>query len=295
MIVSAALAVLSALLYGVSDFSSGLASRLIRVMPAATVSYVFAAVVMLTSLAFSGGQWSSAAILWGAVAGVFMTIGLLSFYAAMAKGPMSIASPLIAVLQAAVPVAVAIAIGDHLAWWSWCAIAAAGAAGVLLTADHSTATLRINRRTVLLAVTSGGALGLSVVALNAAPKDGQLIPGVCEIMIGLIVLAASSTALQTRTRGRATPPQPAWGLNHLKSRRQGVLLAAVGGLQLGGANGLLIVALHSGNLAIVGVLVSLYPAATITLARLVLHERLAVLQIIGVILALLAANVLAFA
>lgn len=291
---SAALAVPSALLYGVSDFSTGLSARSMRVVSATTVSYTLAAVVMLISLAVTGGQWSPAAILWGAAAGAFAIIGLLAFYAAMAAGPMSIASPLIAVLEAVVPVAVALVLGDHLVWWAWLAIVAAIVAGVLLAADRSAASVQISQKAVLLAIVSGSALGLSVVALNAAPKVGRLIPGVCETLIGLVVLAAFTVTSRARTKARATPRPPESRINGEPVRRQrGVLLAATGGLLLGGANALLIAALHTGSLAIVGVLVSLYPVPTIVLARLALNERLATLQITGATLALLAAAALA--
>ncbi|MGC9220337.1 MAG: EamA family transporter [Solirubrobacteraceae bacterium] len=291
---SAALAVLAALLYGLSDFWTGLASRALRVASASRLNYSVAAVVMLLALACTGGAWSTAAILWGSAAGVFALIGLLAFYAAMATGPMSVASPLIAVLESTVPVAVALTIGEHLVWWAWLAIAAAIAAGVLLAADRTRTSMRISRRTVLLAIIAGGTLGLSVVALNAAPKAARFIPGVCETLVGLIALLAVSVVSYARGQTRSRPAKSETVNNRDPGQpRHGALLAAIGGALLGAANTALILALHSGNLAIVGVLVSLYPVATIFLARLVLKERLTLVQAAGAILALFAAAALA--
>jgi drug/metabolite transporter (DMT)-like permease len=69
-------------------------------------------------------------------------------------------------------------------------------------------------------------------------------------------------------------------------------MAAVGGVLLGVGNILLVVSLHAGNLAIVAVLVGLYPLATVVLARLVLKERLSLVQGAGVALAVAAAVML---
>ena len=47
---------------------------------------------------------------------------------------------------------------------------------------------------------------------------------------------------------------------------------------IGGANVLLMVALHAGSVAVVAVLVNLYPVATVLLAWIVLRERVNALQ-----------------
>jgi drug/metabolite transporter (DMT)-like permease len=49
-----------------------------------------------------------------------------------------------------------------------------------------------------------------------------------------------------------------------------------------GANVLYVIAARHGLLPVVAVLTSLYPASTVALARIVLHERLQTLQWIGV-------------
>ena len=53
-----------------------------------------------------------------------------------------------------------------------------------------------------------------------------------------------------------------------------------------GANALYVLAAHRGMIGIVAVLTSLYPASTVALAAVVLHERFAPTQWVGVVLAL---------
>ena len=75
-------------------------------------------------------------------------------------------------------------------------------------------------------------------------------------------------------------------------RRRARLLAGVAGLLIGGANVLLMLALHEGSVAVVAVLVNLYPVATVLLAWIVLRERINAVQGTGVVLAVAASVML---
>ena len=61
------------------------------------------------------------------------------------------------------------------------------------------------------------------------------------------------------------------------------------------ANVLLLIGLRIGDLTVVSVLTAMYPAGTILLAALVLRERIAPVQWVGLVLALTAAGMLAAA
>jgi drug/metabolite transporter (DMT)-like permease len=61
------------------------------------------------------------------------------------------------------------------------------------------------------------------------------------------------------------------------------------------ANALLLLGLRLGELSVISVLTALYPAGTIILAAIVLRERIAPVQVIGLVLALVAAAMLALA
>ena len=114
MALAVILALGSALAYGVSDFLGGTAAARLRVIPTTILSYVTATVVLTILILVTGGVWSGAVLLWGSVAGVAAVVGFVTFYAAMAIGPMSLVSPLIAVLGSAVPVVAAVAFGEQL-------------------------------------------------------------------------------------------------------------------------------------------------------------------------------------
>ena len=59
------------------------------------------------------------------------------------------------------------------------------------------------------------------------------------------------------------------------------------------ANILLLIGLRMGELTVMSVLTALYPAGTILLAAIVLKERIAPVQIVGLVLAIAAASMLA--
>ncbi len=69
---------------------------------------------MLGALAIVvGGPIQSGAVLWGGLYGIGMAFGMWAFFAALGAGPISVVSPLAAVLNAAVPVAVGVALGER--------------------------------------------------------------------------------------------------------------------------------------------------------------------------------------
>ncbi|HEY5223768.1 MAG TPA: EamA family transporter [Microbacteriaceae bacterium] len=295
MVLSSVIALLSATLYGVSDFFGGVASLRLRVLPTTTTIYLCAALVLAIALPFTAATWSVAAVLWGSAAGVFATVGFLTFYAAMAAGPISLVSPLIAVLESVVPVGVAVTLGEVLTPSGWLGIALAVLSGILISVQRTKSHSHVTVRTVVLSSIAGLTLGLAIVALDRAPHSSRLVPGLLEIAVGIVLLAALSLAVRGSERTRTFVSV----LDHhdntagLPSRGRAMLLAVLGGLLLGGANAGLIFALQSGSLAIVAVLVGLYPLPTILVARLVIKERMTRTQLIGIALAVIASALLA--
>ncbi|MBX3100089.1 MAG: EamA family transporter [Salinibacterium sp.] len=296
MAIAVVLALLCAVSYGASDFLGAVGARRLRVLPGTTITYAVACLVLLMVLPLVGGTWSIETIVWGAIAGVVAILGFLLFYAALAAGPMSLASPLIAVVGALVPVGIAVAIGERLELLAWVGVALAIVGGSLISVTRREGAPGIPRRTVVMSVFAGAGLGLSIVALDRAPADSGVTAAVVEIIVGFVLLGIVLLAVRLLPRAKRalaildeeqSGPQPTIARARVAS--------AAGGVLLGLSNALLVLALHAGSLAVVSVLVGLYPVVTIVLAAIVHRERMSVVQLAGVAAAIGASVLLAAA
>lgn len=336
MVLIVLLALGSAMLYGVADFLGGVASRRIPVLLASTINYAVASVVLVVVLLVAGGVWSGPAISGGIAAGVLAAVGFLTFYAALAAGPISLMTPLIALLSSAVPVIVALVLGDELGLIAWVAIGLAIVGSVLISIERRVETRKARPRTFLFAVIAGVGFGFATVALDNVPSEAGMVPVFLDTLIGFALLMgltglarkvpAVRRLVATLDAHEPLPAQPVappvappfiavpaapvappyvapasesafaeTSLDREAARRRARLFAAVAGLLIGGANALLMIALHAGSVAVVAVLVNLYPVATVLLAWVVLRERVNPLQGTGIVLAVTASVMLGLA
>jgi len=295
MVLSVVLALAGSVFYGVSDFFGGLSTRRLKVVPATTIIHIFATLTLLITMLFVTVRFEPGAYLWGGIAGVSAIIGLLTFYAALADGPMSLVAPLIAVIGAVVPVAFAVITGERLPVQAWAAIVLALISALLVSITRADAQARVRPRTVVVGIVSGISLGSALIALDRAPESAGLATAVVEIVVGLaaILLLLVLTRLSPTFRRFFVQfdHQPEGGPVGSVSRAR--MLAAVGGVLVGASNAFVLLALQAGSLAVVSVLVSLYPLSTIVLARITLHERVSRIQLLGMVLALVASVMLA--
>ncbi|MEB0307305.1 EamA/RhaT family transporter, partial [Cryobacterium sp. 10I1] len=104
-----------ALIYGSADFLGGLAAKRLSSVLVTAVAASSGLLVLLVALPFVGGVWSPDAVLWGALSGVTGAIAISLLYACLAIGPMSILSPLTAVVSAVVPMTAGLVGGERLA------------------------------------------------------------------------------------------------------------------------------------------------------------------------------------
>lgn len=300
MAIVVAVALAASLFYGASDFLGAFTARKLTVLKTSAVVYLSATIVATAALMLTAWTYSDLALLAGSVAGIFATVGMVTFYAALAIGPMSLLAPLIALIQTAIPVVVAAVTGQSLRPLAWVAVGIALLATTLISVPGKSATghlagERITARGAVLGLVAGITLGLSTVSLDVAPDDSGVFPAFLDLAIGLALLAPLFAVRRFRNSDAwlhgapvETSPSP---LAAPVGARIWALSAAAGAL-LGIGNILLVIALHAGNLAVVAVLVSLYPLATVLLAWFVLKERISRVQFLGVALAITAAVML---
>jgi drug/metabolite transporter (DMT)-like permease len=280
MLIVVALGLGSAIVYGASDFLGAVAARRLHLVTATAFNYGIATLVILVALFILGGVWSSAAIWAGVITGVLAVIGLLAFYGVLAVGPMSLLSPVIALIQSIVPVTFAVIAGQQLNALDWIAIVVAIVAILLLAPPPRRGGEHISRKGALLAVFSGLMLGASLVSLDFAPTDSGVIPAVWEIGTGFVLLVIAWLVVRAVGHGRLTFLEAAGDTT--TPVRRAWLAAGASGLLTAIADAFIVYGLHLGSLAIISVLVALYPVVTVILARFVLKERMTPVQFVAV-------------
>jgi uncharacterized membrane protein len=268
------LALLAALAWGVADFAGGLGSRGLdapRVAISTQALGLLAAGVAV--LLFPGVGPKLTPLAWGALSGVGSGVGTMSLYHGLAVGRMSIVATLSGVLAAVLPVIVGLALGNTLDGSAAVGIALAVPAILLVSWQRERNPQAPAWPGVLYGTLAGLGFGLLFIALSrAGTRSGAwpLIPGqlVSVVLIAPFALRAAG--------GGATWAKPT------------VALTLTAGVVGGTANLLFLAAAGKGELAIVAVLSSLYPAFTVLLARAVLAEHWSRRQAIGLVAAAIA-------
>ncbi|MGZ0213089.1 MAG: EamA family transporter [Actinomycetales bacterium] len=279
----------SALTFGAADFFGGIAAKRISPILATAVGALAGLVVLLFIFPFVTNVWSTEAVLYGILAGVNSAVAIGLLYACLAIGPMSILSPVTAVMSALVPVTVGLLRGESLGTFGFVAIPVALIAVVLVGFVPEKDAVRPSLKALLMAVGAGSAIGLFFVILDAAPDDSGIIPVVGNRVVNALLMFTLffvMAALAKRKRAGASAParHPAW--------RRGIYFAMVGGTLDVIANMAIITGVRTGDLSVIAVLTALYPAGTVLLAAIVLRERIAPVQYVGIALGIAASILL---
>ncbi|MEU8433339.1 DMT family transporter [Streptomyces sp. NPDC029216] len=278
---TALFALATAVLWGLADFGGGLLTRRLPALTVVVVSQI-AAVLVLGSVVLATGAWHEAGPqLWFAVAaGLVGPAAMLSFYKALALGPMGVVSPLGSV-GVVVPVAVGLVLGERPGPGQFAGIAVA-VVGIVLAGGPELRGAPVQRQAVVLTLVAAFGFGAVMALISQASTT------VTGLFLALLVqrvtnIAVGGAALWAQTRRgvpalpEGTGPRVLWGL----------LPALVFvGLADVAANGTYSLAAQNGPVTVAAVLSSLYPVITALAAFAVLKERLRSVQAAGAGLAL---------
>lgn len=295
-------ALLAAGLFGAADFSAGIASRR---SPALTVTFLSqgAGVVMLgVALAVLMEHPTRAALSWGGVAGAIAAVSVFLYYRALALGRMGIVATITAIWSAVVPFGLGMALGERPSVQAIGGVvgvifavgmisyvpASTGASGAPANQKNFSGEggvrfnrilprhgflLRFSQTPGMIGATLAGiGFGLLGVLLNQAGALGNVLwpvfaAAIASVAItGTMLVASRSPLLFDRNN-----------LPHIVSAG---LMQTLGLL-------FFLVAIQTGLVSIVAVIVALSPAPTLLLARIFLAETLSPNQLFGFGIALL--------
>ena len=274
------LAGLASGMFGTADFLGGLASRRAPAVTVVVGSQLAGLAVVLVAAPLMGGTAEASDWLWGAAAGASGAGALVAFYHAIATTRVGVAAPVGAVVATVLQVLFGVAIGERPAPLSWLGVIVALPAIVLITGggDAGDAAGRaVTRRALSLGVITGVGFGLFGVFISRTGDESGLWP-----LLG--ARAASILLVATVALWLARPLVPGRGV-------AGTALAA-GSMDMV-ANVLFLLSIRRGLLSLVSVILALYPAMTLLLARTVLGERIVVMQGAGLVMAALGVSLIA--
>ncbi len=269
-----ALALMSSLVVGVSDYLGGRAGE--RLHPALVTAYAQATYLLTVPLLAVLVGWDevTARDLWyGLAAGLLVGAAYVLFFTALATGRMGVAAPTTAAVSAVIPVGYDVLTGADLRAGRWVGVAVALAAVPLLaytpsrTGDPSAArTSRVVSASVLAGV---GFAGFFILLGQTAPASGQW------------PLAASSLSATVAVVGFVLGRRLPWC-----RPVPGALASGATGAVAGAC---ITAALQRGPVSVATVLGSLYPIVTVALAARFATERVRWWHVSGLGLAVVGA------
>ena len=272
------LAGISSLIYGVSDFAGGLATRRAHVLAvlvwANIVGLGIAVFVSVTHHQVVGDSVTLADLAWGAASGVAGVTGLALYFQGLAKGQMAVVAPVSAVTLALIPVLFGVATGERYPLVAWLGVTLALPA-LWLTVRKRNEQDRPGK--ALYGVAAGLTFSLFMIGIAQTSSDAGLWPLVTMRMSGLLLLG---TLLVIR------------GIRPGLPRAVRPLAFLAGGDIL--ANLTYLLAVRMGPFGLVTVVSSFYPVVIALLARVVEKEKTSSYQLLGLALSVLSLTLITF-
>jgi drug/metabolite transporter (DMT)-like permease len=260
----------ASLCWGSGDFSGGLASRRANASSVVIAAYTVGFVLLVAlALLWKEPFPSPTDIVWGGLAGLAGAIGLISFYSALSIGRMGIIAPISAVLTAGLP--------------------------VLFSAFTEGLPSLLQLGGFVLALLAIGLISRPERASGHPEGIGLALLAGCGFGCFFILISHTSHAAIFWPLAVARFTSVLFLLVVVRIRQQQMLpkmtvapIVLLAGVLDAIGNVFFVLATHTGRLDVAAVLSSLYPAATVLLAALVLRERVTRIQAVGILLALAA-------
>ena len=267
----------SSVMFGAADFTGGIAAKRAPAPLVTCFSGLGALLVLCVGLPLTHGTPTPADLLWGAAAGVCGAAGATLIYRSLALGPVIVASPVFCVIGLTVPVLFGVLVGERPSALAWTGVALAPLCLPLLSWSATGAggySREHIRRTLFVATMAGLVVGWFLICVARIGGGAGLLP----LVVARLVAIALFVLWFLVSRRPLLPPPGA----RMVSLGAGALDSA--------ANVAYWFAVQGAPIALIATLVSLAPATTILLARIVLGERWTLLQNAGFALAVIAAG-----
>lgn len=268
-ITGSVLALASSVAYGAGDFLGGLAARRLRPFQVLTFGSATGLLLMaLLAILLDEQPPATFDLFWAGLAGVCGMFGLAALYQGLALGESAIVSPVSGVVGAALPVLVGMVIEGLPAPLQVAGFACA-APGIWLVTLQPGGSQQKVRTGILLGVLAGIGFGLFFTLIAQVEGGATFYP------LAFLKLVALTIAGGVWWFSRNKYPR-------LEMRQPAPWLAVASGLLDPLANALYLAATRLTRLDVAVVLTSLYPAITVLLSWLVMKEKIAPLQWLGV-------------
>lgn len=268
------LALVTAAVYGIADFSGGLATRRAPVLHVVAGAHVIGGAAVIAASFVVAEHFDAADMALGALGGAFGLVGIVLLYRRLAIGPMSVVAPLTALTAAVAPAVWGLSRGEQLGPLGLVGIACGLAAVVLvsLPGDGAGDQAPVTVQVVAESLASGIGFGVLFIFLDATSAEAAPWPVAgARIFTSTLLVAALLGASRRASHDRIPRSRSLLGL------------IALTGLAdtLANVTFLFATTLEPGRLAVVSVLSALYPVSTVILARVILGERMTSAQGLG--------------
>ena len=271
---SASYAMGAVLTWGVSDFLGGYVARRFQAFFLAAVGHLSGTALMVAiALAAHEPFPPHSHLIWAAAAGIAGGVSLAFFYRALSQGNMGIAAPVAAVLSAGIPTIVGIW-RESFPGYAPCAGFAVALFGIWLVSRPEGAA---RPKGLALAIAAGLGFALFYIFIKKTGSGDAF-------WIAAIARTASFVITGTITlAGRRFSPFYLGGL----------WLGLLAGCIDVSGTAFFVRASQTGRLDTAVVLSSLYPAITVLLARIFLHEKFTRWKAVGILAALVSIPMIA--